>query len=124
MIFSVHGTVWPNVLPLCIMNMLITIGGFLLKDYDIVDLTFSGDGHKILATMVAFLVVSRVNAAYNRFWEARTLLSKALQQCRQLSLHISVFSKDDKSEEAQTWRWLVSFQKELSILSIRFFIVV
>ena len=106
-IFSVHGTVWPSVLPLCIINMCITIFVFLLMDFDVVDLTFADDGHKILATMVAFLVVSRVSAAYNRFWEARTLLSKALQQCRQLSILAAAFTRNDKSEGAQNWRRLV-----------------
>ena len=109
MIFSVHGTVWPNVLPLCIINVIITISVYFLKDYEIVDLTFADDGHKILATMVAFLVVSRVSAAYNRFWEARTLLSKALQQCRQLSIHAAAFTREDNSDKAINWRLMVRY---------------
>jgi len=107
-IFSLHGTVWLHVLPLCIANMSITIAIYLLKDYDIVDLTFEDKGHQILATMVAYLVVSRVSSAYSRFWEARTLLSKALQQCRQLSIHTAAFTRDDKSEKAHSWRRLIS----------------
>lgn len=108
MIFSVHGTVWPNVLPLCLVNVAITITVYLLKEQDIYDLTFADDGHKILATMVAFLVVSRVSAAYTRFWEARTLLSKALQQCRQLSIHSAAFTRNDDSDKATNWRLMIS----------------
>jgi len=115
-IFSVHGTVWPNVLPLCIINVIITISVYFLKDYEIVDLTFADDGHKILATMVAFLVVSRVSAAYNRFWEARTLLSKALQQCRQLSIHAAAFTREDNSDKAINWRLMVS-RRTIQLLS-------
>mmetsp|Transcript_10926 Transcript_10926/g.16378 ORF Transcript_10926/g.16378 Transcript_10926/m.16378 type:complete len:313 (-) Transcript_10926:234-1172(-) len=121
-IFSITGTVWPSVLPLCLINVAITLAVYLLRDYDVVDLTFADDGHKILATMVAFLVVSRVSAAYNRFWEARTLLSKALQQCRQLSIHASAFSREDKNEKADKWRMMISkrtiklLKKTMSVL--------
>jgi len=106
-IFSIHGTVWPNVLSLCIANASLTTLIYCLGVYDIVDLTFDDDGHNILATMVAFLVVSRVSSAYNRFWEARTLLSQELQQCRQLSMLVAAFTRNDKTVKAQEWRRLI-----------------
>jgi len=116
-IFSIHGTVWPSVLPLCIVNVLFTVTVYVLDEYDVCDLTFADDGHKILATMVAFLVVSRVSAAYSRFWEARTLLSKALQQCRQLSIHSAAFTREDKSQRAQIWRDMIA-RRTIALLSM------
>lgn len=81
----------------------------MLRENDVVDVSIPDDGHKILATMVAFLVVSRVSSAYNRFWEARTHLSMMLQSCRQLTIHASAFSRHDRSEGADEWRMMVCF---------------
>jgi len=115
-IFRITGTVWPSVLPLCLLNVSLTFVIFMLRENDVVDVTIPDDGHKILATMVAFLVVSRVSSAYNRFWEARTHLSNMLKSCRQLSIHASAFSRDDRSSGADEWRAMMS-KRVLRLLS-------
>lgn len=79
----------------------------MLKENDIADLTFSDNGHMILSVMVAFLVVSRANAAYRRFWDARTLLSSLLCKSRQFSSHVAIFTNRDLSSEAEKWRALM-----------------
>jgi len=71
-ILSITGTVWPNVMPLCLVNTFVTIVVYVLRELDVVDVTFDPAGHSTMSIMVGFLVVSRVCAAYNRFWEART----------------------------------------------------
>ena len=65
-LFSLRGTVWPRVLPLCILTVVLTIVTYELRKQDIVDLTFSLDGHKLLSVMVAYLVVSRADARVAR----------------------------------------------------------
>ena len=82
-------------LPLCILTVVLTIVTYELRKQDIVDLTFSLDGHKLLSVMVAYLVVSRADASFNRFWEARTLLGVALQKIRQISIHAAAFTNQE-----------------------------
>jgi len=72
-----------------------------------VNITFPIDGHELLATMVAYLVVSRVSASYTRFWEARSLLSIALQAARQLSVQAAAFTNKDQSDGANLWRTMI-----------------
>ena len=40
-----------------------------LKEYDIVDLSISGQGHSYAGVIVSFLVVSRINTALSRYNE-------------------------------------------------------
>ena len=103
-IISTRGSVWSRVLPFCLLSVGITLTTYFLYKEDIVDLTFADDGHKILSVMVAFLVVSRVNVAYKRFWDARTLLSSLLCCCRQFSSHVAVFTNTDLEDRAEEWR--------------------
>jgi len=103
-LLSTRGTVWGRVLPLAIIAVAITVGVYELREADI-DLTFPVTGHKMLSIMVAYLTVIRVNVAYNRFWEARTILAKTLQSARQLSIHVAAFtSGDTMSDGAIMWR--------------------
>mmetsp|Transcript_2031 Transcript_2031/g.2718 ORF Transcript_2031/g.2718 Transcript_2031/m.2718 type:complete len:321 (+) Transcript_2031:174-1136(+) len=107
-ILSITGTVWPNVMPLCLVNTFVTIVVYVLRELDVVDVTFDPAGHSTMSIMVGFLVVSRVCAAYNRFWEARTYVAKSLQQCKQLAVHAATFSKANNSNDANEWKRLLS----------------
>ena len=75
------------------------------------DLTFSLDGHKLLSIMVAYLVVSRADASYERFWEARSLLSVGLQSMRQLSIHAAAFTNRElhgpNADKVILWRTML-----------------
>jgi len=48
--------------------------------------TWSSDLHILLTPGIGFLVVFRCTSAFNRFWEARGHLSKAVKGCRTLSI--------------------------------------
>uniref|UniRef100_A0A7S2LR46 Bestrophin homolog n=1 Tax=Leptocylindrus danicus TaxID=163516 RepID=A0A7S2LR46_9STRA len=108
------GSVWKQVVPFCLLTVGISIGIYYFEntyghdsenDENNLHITFDDAGHKMLATMVAYLVVSRVNAAYCRFWEARTLLSHALFSARQFSVNTVIFTNQDLSERANEWRF-------------------
>ena len=116
-ILAYQGTVWPRVLPFCFLTVGLTILVYNLKEADIINITFPIDGHELLATMVAYLVVSRVSASYTRFWEARSLLSIALHAARQLSVQASAFTNKDKSDGANLWRTTVCAVFGLSFLA-------
>ena len=48
--------------------------------------TWSSDLHVLLTPGIGFLVVFRCTSAFNRFWEARGHISKAIKGCRTLSV--------------------------------------
>ena len=48
--------------------------------------TWSSDLHILLTPGIGFLVVFRCTSAFNRFWEARGHLSKAIKGCRTLAI--------------------------------------
>jgi len=48
--------------------------------------TWSSDLHVLLTPGIGFLVVFRCTTAFNRFWEARGHIGKAIKACRTLSI--------------------------------------
>eukprot|EP00563_Minutocellus_polymorphus_P013220 CAMPEP_0181066304 /NCGR_PEP_ID=MMETSP1070-20121207/25239_1 /TAXON_ID=265543 /ORGANISM="Minutocellus polymorphus, Strain NH13" /LENGTH=542 /DNA_ID=CAMNT_0023146829 /DNA_START=43 /DNA_END=1672 /DNA_ORIENTATION=- len=101
---QMRGSVWPKVLPYCVANSALTYVIYWLKHERGVDLTFPDKGHTFLAAILSFLVVTRSNIAYARYWEARTELSRAMKSCRELVQHAITFSRYDTSPGAQHWR--------------------
>jgi len=101
---QMQGSVWPKVLPYCVANTALTFVVYYLKHEKGIDLTFSDKGHTFMSMMVSFLVVTRSNIAYARYWEARTELSKAMKSCRELIQHSITFSRYDLTARAQQWR--------------------
>lgn len=108
-LFQMHGSVWPSVLPFCLVNVLITYLVVVAK-INGVDLTFPADGHTFMAIMVSFLIVTRAQITYNRFMEARGHLSDVFRSCRELIHHTAVLTMQDKCRGAKQWRQDVSFR--------------
>ena len=101
---QMRGSVWPKVLPYCAANTAWTYCIYWLKHQRQIDVTFPDSGHTFLAAILSFLVVTRSNIAYARYWEARTELSRAMKSCRELVQHAITFSRFDTSPSAQQWR--------------------
>ena len=98
---------WKDVLPFCVVNSILCSVIYVLKKEDIVNLSIMGGGHKVLATLVAFLVVQRLRTSYTNFWAARTQFSYMLQNARLVAIDASSFSIHDRSAKATEWRNLV-----------------
>ena len=76
------GSAWPEVLPFCVFNVLL----MLLLSYvnpGAENWKISGEGHKFIRFIVAFLMVSRVTMGLNRFNEARTHLGRMYKESRE-----------------------------------------
>ena len=122
MIFSITGTVWKAVLPFCILNALTSIVILVLLENDIVDCSISAQGHKLLSSLVAFLVVQRLTTSYNNFWCARTQLSMMLTAARLLASNVASFTRADQSRKACLFRAIVcqhisnAVQKAIEVL--------
>lgn len=83
-LFQRLGSAWPDVMPFCIFNCLLMI---LLHYVDPNGESFklSGEGHKFIKFVVAFLIVSRVTMAMSRFNDAREGLGKMYKESRKYS---------------------------------------
>jgi len=101
---QMHGSVWPRVLPHCLLNILnVSAIIYLDRKYDI-DLSYSDKGHSFMSMIVSFLIVTRSNIAYARFMESRTYLSTVMRSCRELMQYAVTFTRYDTSETAKKYR--------------------
>ena len=86
------GSAWPDVLPFCIFNVLLML---LLSAIDPKGETYylSGEGHKFIKFVVAFLFVSRVTMALKRFNEARTYIGHMYKESRTFLCRFILFRR-------------------------------
>lgn len=105
-ITQLYGSVWPRVMPFCIANMVITLVVF----YFFRQLTFDPTGHKFMALILSFLVVTRAQITYGRFMQAREHLEGCYKACRELVQHMCVLTQEDTSEGAKVWRHNVAYR--------------
>jgi putative membrane protein len=94
---SLHGTVLPYVLGrvgvltgLCLA--LCILDDFYLQRKDISLPALDQLGHTVLGVAVGMVIVFRTNAAYGRFWEARTLWGALVNSSRSLVRMGAVFA--------------------------------
>lgn len=102
-LFQLYGSVWPNVFPFCIVNILLTALVYYLYNNGI-DLSIKETGHNFMAIMVSFLVVSRAQIVYGRYMSCMEHLTGLLKSCRELSHHTAVLTIEDMSDGAKKWR--------------------
>jgi putative membrane protein len=73
------------------------------------------DLHAALSLVLGWLLVFRTNAAYARWWEARTLWGSLINCCRNLAIKIQEFFPDLSAEERRFLsRHLSEFPKALT----------
>jgi len=104
-LFKLQGSVWPKVLPFCILNIVITIVLHYLLGNTSWDFTFDGGvGYRFISTLVAFFTISNLASTYGRFWEARGHLGTALLECNMLAARSALYTAHDPSDKADAWR--------------------
>lgn len=105
---QMHGSVWPKVLPFCVFNACLFVIIFYVREIYSVDLTFSSLGHKYMAIIAAFLLVSRNKIVLNRFWEARAHLGTCFRSCQELVSLVAVLTIGETGAGAKSYRLNVS----------------
>jgi predicted membrane chloride channel (bestrophin family) len=109
-LFRIEGDIICAVLPFCIVNcLLLALVAYYRTEREI---GFSATGHGLLTLLVSFLVISKVNLAYDRFRVVRKHAAVAFMVLRELvQMVISISSSDsprDKENELtkqlQFWR--------------------
>jgi predicted membrane chloride channel (bestrophin family) len=101
---QITGTVWVEVLPYCALNVLVTILVYVFKDSAGISYFFSAQGHAFMSLIVSFLVVQKINLAFDRYMNARVLVGKALMGCRDLHQLAMTLSALDESSQGVRWR--------------------
>ncbi|EEC44724.1 predicted protein [Phaeodactylum tricornutum CCAP 1055/1] len=107
---QIHGSVWPRVLPFCALNVCLTYAIYLLKQRNVIDLTSSPSGHKYMAIMMSFLVVTRVKITYDNYMANSRHLGALYKQCRELVQYVCVLTMTDTSTRAKEWRNSVAYR--------------
>jgi ion channel-forming bestrophin family protein len=69
--------------------------------------------HAALSLVLGWLLVFRTNAAYNRWWEARTLWGALVNASRNLSIKLIEFARPSKDEREMLAKLIGSFPKQL-----------
>lgn len=101
---QMHGSVFPAVVPYCLINVALSVAIFSARERTIVDLTFSPMGHKFMGIIASFLLVSRNKIVLNRFWEARAHLGACFTSCEELVAFSALLTNGDSGAGARAWR--------------------
>lgn len=104
-----YGSVWPKVLRFCIINMAITLLVFYTCQ-KIDWLTIDPAGHRCMALILSFLVVTRCKIAVARYMESMGYLTDCYTSCRDLIHYTCVLTQQDTSEGATVWRHNVAYR--------------
>jgi len=109
-LFQRWGSVWPKVLPYCIVNVSIMALLQYLHSFKSIDIAISDKGHSFINLLVAFLLVSRVNISVGRYNEARGNLEVMYREARELMQNTCIFSNHLKDTAAKDWRLEVAYR--------------
>lgn len=98
-----NGSVWPRVLwPFCAVNLANAALVFYLRRYCHVDLTSDSTGHRYLAMVMTFLVVTRVRITYDNYMAQSAAIQECCAATRELVQAACVLTMADAT--AQQWR--------------------
>mmetsp|Transcript_7340 Transcript_7340/g.10715 ORF Transcript_7340/g.10715 Transcript_7340/m.10715 type:complete len:277 (-) Transcript_7340:704-1534(-) len=109
-LFCWEGSVWPGVLPFCIFNAGLTFVILALRKYYGINLSVPDDGHKLMTTILSFLIVNRSSTSYKRYMEARHHLEDLYRSCREIIDCANIFSAHDQGPKAKAWRAEVAYR--------------
>jgi predicted membrane chloride channel (bestrophin family) len=111
-IFQLHGSVWPKVLPWCLAVVVATVVFIALRRTQTLDLTIAdATGHTFMSILVSFLLVTRVTITHQRFMEARGHLEHLFGSARELvQLTCLLTSVGNPHPAAVEWRQEVAYR--------------
>ena len=103
-VFRYRGTVWPLVLPYCILNVIILTCLTILQNTFEIRLSILPQGHALMSLLIAYLGVSKVNLAYERYMGAQIATGHGLMVLRELNQLALTLTEYYTCEEADEWR--------------------
>jgi predicted membrane chloride channel (bestrophin family) len=109
-LFQLHGSVWPKVLPYCVCNSLFFILIVYLDTHIMeAEISVSSTGHSLTALLLAFLVIQRSGIVYAKYMGARHALEDMNRICGEVVQIACIYSKHDLSQAAENWRSHLAF---------------
>mmetsp|Transcript_18895 Transcript_18895/g.44160 ORF Transcript_18895/g.44160 Transcript_18895/m.44160 type:complete len:548 (+) Transcript_18895:232-1875(+) len=106
---QVYGSVWPRAISYCCLNAAICYLVFYLKEHHKVDLTVSPSGHKYMATLMSFLLVTRLKITFDNYMSNAKNLSTLNKAVRDLVANACLLTANDKHKRAKMWRQDVTY---------------
>lgn len=100
-LFVKEGNVLFAVLPYCFLNCAIFAIVALGEQSGFFHVSFSPNGHGLMTLLVSFLVISKVNLAYDRFREARRAVGDGFLRLRELCQLVATTAEAAKAEAGQ-----------------------
>ena len=102
-------SVIPQVIPFCIVNGIWAGVLYELKTRQILDITSAPSGHKYLAVIMSFLLVSRVKIVYDRYMHSASSLHACYMAARETVQWMVAMTKTNQQESAKQWRHDVAY---------------
>lgn len=100
---QMYGSVWPRVLPYCLLNVAISAVAQILMANGI-DLDMSDASHSFMNMLVAFLIVARINMSVARYNDCRSCLGKMINETRRLLENMNVLTRKMTEPADREWR--------------------
>eukprot|EP01083_Nonionella_stella_P124160 374770_1 len=114
-----NASVWPRVLPWCIVNTSIACSVHFMDRSDYFwDMSTKDKAHVFMSVMVSFLVVTRSRICLNRYMFARSGLSDMARASKELVQHAAAFTRyTNPGEVGKKWRGMIA-TRTISLLKI------
>lgn len=107
--WQMYGSVWPRVFWFCLGNTLWAGLIWLFKHFHVVDLTVGLSGHRYVAIVVAFLLVTRLQTMFGRYMENSRSLTMLFKAGSDLMANVCVLTERETGERAKQWRQDVAY---------------
>lgn len=92
------------VLPYCILNVAVYFLVTFLESHFRIRLDISSTGHSLMSLIIAYLGVSKVTLALQRYMNAKRTIGCAVLSLRELNQLAMILTENDTSEQARAWR--------------------
>jgi predicted membrane chloride channel (bestrophin family) len=106
------GSVWPRVLPYCLLNVAVTYGVYLYFQQNHPSSSSNSSatsGHKYMSMLMAFLVVTRVKITYDNYMQNANNVAQLYESIRGLVQEMCIMTANDTSRHAKQWRQDVAY---------------
>ena len=106
---AIRGSITPQVSPLVLIFVLISVSVCALNDAIHPDLGVEIAPYEVAGAALGLLLVLRTNAGYDRWWEGRKLWGAIVNQSRTLTLTALAHGPNDPAWRIQLVRWTAAF---------------
>jgi len=103
-ICQANGSIWPRVFPYCLLNTIFAAVLWYFVNERGVYFKFSNDANSYIASLLSFLVVSRIRMIYDRRSYVRERLEILCKSCEELIQNSVLLTAQNDSISARKWR--------------------